>query len=91
MTPSASKSEKMAVTIPYESKSQLLILKEELHTSMSTIYKDALKAYIDQKRERWQKAADRMVDEYEANSELRDWVDIEEGFMMIRQSEKGNP
>ncbi len=81
MTLSAPKSEKMTVTIPYELKNQLMALKEELHTSMSAIYKDALKAYIDQKeRERWQKAADQMVDEYETNPELRDWVDFEEGF-----------
>jgi len=75
------KAEKITVTIPHELKEQLYALKNELHTSMSAIYKDALKAYIEQKeRERWKRAAELMEREYEENPELADWVEFEEDF-----------
>jgi post-segregation antitoxin (ccd killing protein) len=75
------KAEKITVTIPHELKEQLYALKKELHTSMSAIYKDALKAYIEQKeRERWRRAAELMEREYENNPELTDWVEFEEDF-----------
>lgn len=75
------KAEKITVTIPYELKEQLYALKNEFSTSMSTIYKEALKAYVEQKeREKWAKAVDFMQEEYENNAELSDWVDFEEDF-----------
>ncbi|HHD72364.1 MAG TPA: CopG family transcriptional regulator [Epsilonproteobacteria bacterium] len=81
MALSAKKAEKITVTIPYELKEQLNALKDELQTSMSAIYKDALKTYVEQKEvEKWKKAAALMADEYENNPELRDWVEFEEGF-----------
>ena len=81
MALSAQKAEKITVTIPYELKEQLNILKNEFQTSMSAIYKDALKAYVEQKEiERWKKAAVLMTDEYENNPELSDWVEFEEEF-----------
>lgn len=51
--------EKITVTIPFELKGQLVALKDELKTSMSTIYKEALEAYIEKKEmEKWQKGAE---------------------------------
>ena len=81
MALSIQKAEKITVTIPYELKEQLNSLKNELHTSMSAIYKDALKSYIEQKeRDKWTKAAELMNKEYETNPELCDWLDFEEDF-----------
>ena len=81
MTLLAQKAEKITVTIPYELKEQLNALKNEFQTSMSTIYKEALKAYVEQKeREKWQKAVSLMEQEYEDNDELTDWLDFEEDF-----------
>ena len=80
MTPTQ-KAEKITVTIPYELKEQLYALKNEFRTSMSAIYKEALKAYVEQKeKERWRRAVDLMEQEYENNPELTDWLDFEEDF-----------
>lgn len=81
MTLSAPKAEKITVTIPYELKEQLYALKDEFHTSMSTIYKEALNSYVEQKeREKWRNAVGLMEKEYETNPELSDWVAFEEDF-----------
>jgi len=75
------KAEKITVTIPYELKEKLYALKNEFQTSMSAIYKEALKAYVKQKeQERWKKAVVLMEQEYESNPELTDWLDFEEDF-----------
>jgi len=75
------KAEKITVTIPYELKEQLQSLKDEFQTTMSAIYKEALKAYVKQKEmEKWKKAVNLMQDEYENNPELSDWIDFEEDF-----------
>jgi len=81
MTLASQKAEKITVTIPYELKEQLNALKNEFQTSMSAIYKEALKAYVKQKeQERWKKAVVLMEQEYENNPELTDWLDFEEDF-----------
>ena len=81
MTISAQKAEKITVTIPHELKEQLYVLKNELQTSMSAIYKEALKAFIEQKeKEQWKKAAVMMTEEYQNNSDLNAWVEFEEDF-----------
>lgn len=50
--------EKITVTIPFELKEQLLAMKDELKTSMSTIYKEALEAYLEKKEiEKWERGA----------------------------------
>ena len=36
---------KITVSIPHELKEQLVTLKDELHISMSAIYKEALESY----------------------------------------------
>jgi len=52
------KAEKITITVPYELKEQVLALKEELHVSISSLYKDAMQSYIKQKEiERWERAA----------------------------------
>ena len=81
MIDSAHKAEKITVTIPYELKEQLYALKNEFQTSMSAIYKEALRAYVEQKeKEKWKKAAELMEKEYENNPELADWLEFEEDF-----------
>ena len=58
MTLNNTQTEKITVTIPNELKRQLVELKNELNTSMSSIYKEALEAYIEKKEiERWEKGA----------------------------------
>lgn len=50
--------EKVTVTISFELKEQLLVLKDTLKTSMSAIYKEALEAYLEKKEvEKWEKRA----------------------------------
>ncbi len=58
MVSSKQKSEKITVTIPHELKEQLVLLKDELHTSISAIYKEALENYMKQNEiEKWEKGA----------------------------------
>ena len=50
--------EKVTFNIPSEMKAQLLSIKEELGVSMSTLYKDAIAAYIKNREiERWKRGA----------------------------------
>jgi len=50
--------EKITVTIPFELKKQLVAMKDELKTSMSHIYKEALEAYLEKKEiEKWERGA----------------------------------
>lgn len=54
-----SSTEKITFNMPVELKEKVLQLKDELKVSLSTIYNDAVKNYIQQKeRERWQKGAE---------------------------------
>ncbi|WP_198305781.1 hypothetical protein [Arcobacter vandammei] len=51
-------SEKITVTIPFELKNRLLSVKDELKTSISAIYKEALENYLEKKElEKWEKGA----------------------------------
>lgn len=50
--------EKITVSIPSELKRQLFDLKDELHISMSAIFREALESYAAKKEiERWEKGA----------------------------------
>jgi len=50
--------EKITVTIPHDLKEKLVIIKDELKTSMSAIYKEALEEYLEKKElEKWEKGA----------------------------------
>ncbi len=50
--------EKITVTIPHELKERLVGVKDELKTSMSAIYKEALESYLEKKElEKWEKGA----------------------------------
>lgn len=54
-----SSTEKITFNMPVELKEKVLQLKDELKVSLSTIYNEAVKNYIQQKeRERWQKGAE---------------------------------
>ena len=46
------KSEKVTVTIPSELKEKLIDLKDELNVSISSIYKEALEVYLEEKEMR---------------------------------------
>jgi len=50
--------EKITVTIPHDLKEKLVNIKDELKTSMSAIYKEALEEYLEKKElEKWEKGA----------------------------------
>jgi predicted transcriptional regulator len=52
------KSEKVTITIPSELKERLNDLKEELNTSVSSIYKEALEDYLESREiKRWERGA----------------------------------
>jgi len=54
-----SSTEKITFNMPVELKEKVMQLKDELKVSLSTIYNEAVKNYIQQKeRERWQKGAE---------------------------------
>ncbi len=58
MVQTTHKTKKITITVPFELKEQVYILKDELKTSISAIYKDALKFYIKQREiEKWEKGA----------------------------------
>ncbi len=71
--------EKVTFNIPSDLKERASRLKDELHISMSALYKDAIDAYVKQKeREQWENAAKLMRKEYEKNPELREWLEFED-------------
>ena len=50
--------DKVTISIPSDLKKQVLSLKEELHTSISSIYKEAIEEYLKQKElQKWKNAA----------------------------------
>jgi len=52
------KSEKVTITIPSELKKKLTDLKDELNVSVSSLYKEALEAYLEEKEIRqWELGA----------------------------------
>ena len=70
---------KVTFNIPSDLKERASRLKDELHISMSALYKDAIDAYVKQKeREKWENAAKLMRKEYENNPELKEWVEFED-------------
>jgi len=53
------KSEKVTVTIPSELKEQLSSLRDELNVSISSLYKEALEAYLESRElKRWERGAE---------------------------------
>lgn len=50
---------KLTTTIPYELKERLVVLKDNLHMSMSAIYKEALEQYLEKKEiEKWERGVE---------------------------------
>jgi len=63
--------EKVTFSMPAELKEQVMVLKDELHMSLSAIYNDAITRYVRQKElERWQNGVSQALKdkEYEALS-----------------------
>lgn len=51
---------KITTTIPSQLKEQLVQLKDEMHLSMATIYKEALEQYLERKEiEKWEIAGEK--------------------------------
>ncbi|MEA1920222.1 MAG: hypothetical protein U9N52_10305 [Campylobacterota bacterium] len=68
-----SSQEKVTITLPSQIKNEVSKLKEELHLSMNAIYQTAIAEYVEKKRkERLQKEAHSMVEEYENNPEIKE-------------------
>lgn len=71
--------EKVTFNIPSDLKERASRLKDELHISMSALYKEAIDAYVKQKeREKWENAAQLMRKEYENSPELQEWIAFED-------------
>jgi post-segregation antitoxin (ccd killing protein) len=74
---SAQNVEKITITIPSELKERLAALKDELHLSVSAIYREAVMLYIAKKEtESWEKGALIASAEYKNNPELKDWSEF---------------
>jgi len=73
------KKEKVTILIPSELKEEIANLKKELKTSMNTLYQEAIKSFIKQKkREKIKKEALEMVKEYKTNSEIQELARFQE-------------
>ena len=58
MATSSINMEKITISVPSELKDRVLELKNEFHTSISALYKEAMEEYLKQKEiQKWQKAA----------------------------------
>jgi len=58
MTLSHPKAEKITITVPYELKEQVLALKDEFKSSVSSLYKEAMQSYIKQlEMQKWERGA----------------------------------
>jgi len=74
--------EKVTFNLPSELKMQVNKLKNDLHVSMSAIYTEAIREYVQAQEDRkWREAAKFMSKEYENNSELKIWNDFEEDIL----------
>ena len=66
--------QKISFSISTKLKEKYDSFKDELDLSLSAMYREALEDYIKQKeRERWRKAAQKAKQDYESNSELREF------------------
>ena len=58
MTSGMTNMEKVTISVPSDLKKQVLSLKDELHTSISSIYKEAIEEYLKQKElQKWRTAS----------------------------------
>ncbi|KIM11626.1 MAG: hypothetical protein KU37_05390 [Sulfuricurvum sp. PC08-66] len=71
--------EKITVTIPHELKVRLMDVKNELHSSMSAIYKEALEAYLEKiELQKWEQGF-KMASEDEEYTKLCDSLGGDDG------------
>ncbi len=72
-----SNTEKITFNMPVELKNQVMQLKDELKVSLSTIYNDAVKSYVQQKElERWRMAADTAAKDKKYTADMKEiWND----------------
>jgi len=68
------RTEKVTFNIPVELKQQVVALKEELHTSLSSIYKDAIASYLKQKElEKWERGVSMALEDSEYMTLVGEW------------------
>jgi hypothetical protein len=71
--------EKVTITLPTQIKEEVVKLKDEMQTSMNSIYQSAIQEYVKQKkRERLRLEASQMVEEYKTNPEMIELSNFEE-------------
>jgi len=71
--------EKITITIPSDIKYEIVKLKKSLKVSMNSIYQDAIRTYVEQKkRERLRKEAESMIDYYNTDAEVKELTNTAE-------------
>ena len=71
--------EKVTVVLPQILKNDVAQLKDTLKVSMNSIYQAAITEYVAKmKREQLRKEAAMMLDEYNNNPEIQEWIEFEE-------------
>lgn len=67
--------------MPVELKNQVMQLKDELKVSLSTIYNEAVKNYVQQKElERWKRAAESATKDKKYAASMKEFGGDEGGF-----------
>ena len=68
------RTEKVTFNIPVELKKKVMALKEELHTSLSSIYNDAIASYLKQKElEKWERGVSMALEDSEYMTLVGEW------------------
>jgi len=66
--------EEVTFNIPVELKQQVIALKEELHTFLSSIYNDAIASYLKQKElEKWERGVSMALEDSEYMTLVGEW------------------
>ncbi len=69
-----SNTEKVTFNMPIELKNQVMLLKNELKVSLSTIYNEAIKNYVRQKElERWKRAAESAAKDKKYTADMKEF------------------
>ncbi|MGE4398393.1 MAG: hypothetical protein AB7D29_02625 [Campylobacterales bacterium] len=76
-----SNTEKITFNMPVELKNQVMQLKDELKVSLSTIYNEAVKNYVQQKElERWKRAAESAAKDKKYAADMKEFGGDEGGL-----------
>lgn len=76
-----SNTEKITFNMPVELKNQVMQLKDELKVSLSTIYNEAVKSYVQQKElERWKRAAESAAKDKKYAADMKEFGNDDGGL-----------